>query len=72
MPFNIGGGTGIVSVINSGVLFFAALLLAWTTVFGIVNTANDGEALGQKVEHVNDAAPHLNRGLNVNPDVHRL
>lgn len=48
MPFNIGGGTGIVSVINSGVLFFAALLLAWTTVFGIVNTANDGEALGKK------------------------
>lgn len=48
MPFNIGGGTGIVSVINSGVLFFAALLLSWTTVFGIVNTANDGEALGKK------------------------
>lgn len=33
---------------NSGVLFFGAFLLSWITVFGVANTANDGEALGKK------------------------
>lgn len=33
---------------NSGVLFFGTVILMWVTVFGITNTANDGEALGKK------------------------
>ncbi len=33
---------------NSGVLFFGTVILLWVTVFGITNTANDGEALGKK------------------------
>lgn len=33
---------------NSGVLFFGSILLTYVTIFGIANTANDGEALGRK------------------------
>jgi len=33
---------------NSGVIFFGTFILAYMTVFGIANTANDGEALGRK------------------------
>ena len=33
---------------NSGILFFGTIVLMWITVFGITNTANDGEALGKK------------------------
>lgn len=33
---------------NSGVLFFGTIILLWVTIFGITNTANDGEALGKK------------------------
>jgi len=33
---------------NSGVLFFASIILMWVTVFSVVNTANDGEALGKR------------------------
>ena len=33
---------------NSGVLFFGAIIMMYVTVFGVVNTANDGEALGKK------------------------
>lgn len=33
---------------NSGVLFFGAIILTWVTVFGITNTANDGQVLGKK------------------------
>lgn len=33
---------------NGGVLFFGAILLTWVTVFGVTNTANDGEVLGKK------------------------
>lgn len=33
---------------NSGVLFFGAILLTWVTVFGITNSANDGQVLGKK------------------------
>lgn len=35
-------------VFNSGVLFFGAIILTWVTVFGIANTANDGQVLGKK------------------------
>lgn len=38
----------LLGVINSGVLFFGAMFLSYVTVFGIANTANDGEALGRK------------------------
>ncbi|MBM2886761.1 DotA/TraY family protein [Chromobacterium phragmitis] len=34
--------------LNSGVLFFGSILLTYVTIFGIANTANDGEALGRK------------------------
>lgn len=34
--------------INSGVLFFGSIILTYVTIFGIANTANDGEALGRK------------------------
>lgn len=33
---------------NSGVLMFGSLILTYVTVMGIVNTANDGEALGKR------------------------
>ena len=33
---------------NGGVLFFGAIILTWVTVFGITNTANDGQVLGKK------------------------
>ncbi|MCK9200915.1 MAG: DotA/TraY family protein [Gallionella sp.] len=33
---------------NSGVLIFGTVILAWITIFGITNTANDGVALGKK------------------------
>jgi len=33
---------------NSGIIFFGTFILAYMTVFGIANTANDGEALGKK------------------------
>lgn len=33
---------------NSGVLFFGTIILFYVTVFGVLNTANDGEALGKK------------------------
>lgn len=33
---------------NSGVLFFGAIILTWVTVFGVANTANDGQVLGRK------------------------
>ncbi|MDR3413327.1 MAG: DotA/TraY family protein [Formivibrio sp.] len=33
---------------NSGVLFFGAMILSFVTVFGVANTANDGQALGKK------------------------
>lgn len=33
---------------NSGVLLFGSLIVLYTTVFGVVNTANDGVALGRK------------------------
>ncbi|WP_454727708.1 MULTISPECIES: DotA/TraY family protein [Cupriavidus] len=33
---------------NSGVLMFGTLILTYVTVMGIVNTANDGEALGKR------------------------
>lgn len=33
---------------NSAVLFFGTIILAFVTVFGIVNTANDGQALGRR------------------------
>lgn len=33
---------------NSGVLFFGTIILLWVTLFGVANTANDGEALGKR------------------------
>lgn len=36
------------SYFNSAVLFFGTVILAYVTVFGIMNTANDGQALGRK------------------------
>lgn len=33
---------------NSGVLMFGTLILTWVTIFGIANTANDGQALGKR------------------------
>lgn len=33
---------------NGGVLFFGAIILTWVTVFGVANTANDGQVLGKK------------------------
>lgn len=33
---------------NGGVLFFGSIILAWVTVFGLTNTANDGQVLGKK------------------------
>lgn len=33
---------------NGGVLFFGAIILTWVTVFGVTNTANDGQVLGKK------------------------
>ena len=33
---------------NSGVLFFGAIIMGYVTVFGIMNTAQDGQALGKK------------------------
>lgn len=33
---------------NSAVLFFGTVILAYVTVFGVMNTANDGQALGRK------------------------
>ena len=33
---------------NSGVLFFGAIILTWVTIFGVTNTANDGQVLGKK------------------------
>lgn len=33
---------------NSGVLLFGAIIVLYVTVMGVVNTANDGEALGRK------------------------
>lgn len=33
---------------NSGVLVFGSFILTWVTVFGIANSANDGEVLGNK------------------------
>lgn len=33
---------------NGGVLFFGSILLTWVTVFGLTNTANDGQVLGKK------------------------
>ena len=33
---------------NSAVLFFGTVILAFVTVFGIMNTANDGQALGRR------------------------
>lgn len=33
---------------NSGVLFFGSIILMWVAIFGVVNTANDGTALGKK------------------------
>lgn len=35
-------------VFNSGILFFGAIILTWVTVFGITNSANDGQVLGKK------------------------
>lgn len=35
-------------VFNGGVLFFGSLLLTWVTIFGLTNTANDGQVLGKK------------------------
>lgn len=35
-------------VFNGGVLFFGAIILTWVTVFGLTNTANDGQVLGKK------------------------
>lgn len=35
-------------VFNGGVLFFGAIILTWVTIFGITNTANDGQVLGKK------------------------
>lgn len=36
------------SYFNSGVLFFGAIILAFVTMFGVANSANDGEVLGSK------------------------
>lgn len=33
---------------NSGVLFFGTILLLWMTIFGVTNSANDGQVLGKK------------------------
>lgn len=33
---------------NGGVLFFGAIILTWVTIFGVTNTANDGQVLGKK------------------------
>lgn len=33
---------------NGGILFFGSIILAWVTVFGLTNTANDGQVLGKK------------------------
>lgn len=33
---------------NSGIMFFGAIILTWVTVFGVANTANDGQVLGRK------------------------
>ena len=33
---------------NGGVLFFGAIILTWVTIFGVANTANDGQVLGKK------------------------
>lgn len=33
---------------NGGVLFFGSILLTWVTIFGLTNTANDGQVLGKK------------------------
>lgn len=33
---------------NGGVLFFGSIVLTWVTVFGLTNTANDGQVLGKK------------------------
>lgn len=33
---------------NGGVLFFGSIILTWVTVFGLTNTANDGQVLGKK------------------------
>jgi conjugal transfer/type IV secretion protein DotA/TraY len=33
---------------NSAVLFFGTVILAYVTIFGVMNTANDGQALGRK------------------------
>jgi len=35
-------------VFNSGVLMFGSIILTWVTIFGIANTANDGQALGKR------------------------
>ncbi|MDD5297955.1 MAG: DotA/TraY family protein, partial [Rhodocyclaceae bacterium] len=56
----IAGGTGAVTstspdmlgtafgVFNSAVLFFGSIIMTWVTVFGITNTAHDGEVLGKR------------------------
>jgi conjugal transfer/type IV secretion protein DotA/TraY len=33
---------------NSGVLFFTAILMSYVVIFGVANSANDGEVLGNK------------------------
>lgn len=33
---------------NSGVLFFTAILMSYVVIFGVANSANDGEVLGSK------------------------
>jgi len=35
-------------IFNSGVLMFGSIILTWVTIFGIANTANDGQALGKR------------------------
>jgi len=45
MPFNL---SSIIGLFGTAVLFLGSLLLLWNCVFGLFNTAKDGEALGKQ------------------------
>lgn len=50
-PSNVDGVASVIATMmgyfNSGILTVAALILAFVTVVGVINTANDGEAFGK-------------------------